>query len=281
MLHMNEERKKHWGLIALVGVLIVLFAIIFIKTDEKALDLSSATSSKTSCNVGVIAITGFLDTQGVANQIDSLKIAQGIRRLALNPRNRAIVLLIDSHGGTASAAEKISRATKEIDPPTVAFVRSAALSGGYWIAASTDYIVSLETATIGNIGVTSSYLEETSHNQKEGYVFNEIASGEYKEVGNPYKPLTETHRKYLQDANLDLFNIFKEHVMQSRRLSDAEFSKVSDGKFFVASKAKQIKLIDEIGGIPEIKGYISSVIGESENRILLCEPEQISASQSI
>ena len=207
--------------------------------------------------------------------MDSLRVAQAIRSLAFNSNYIAVVLLIDSRGGSATAAEEIGRAIDEIDLPVVAFVRGSALSGAYWVAASTDYIVALETSTIGSIGVNTSYLQETDHNQKEGYAYQEIVSGEYKNVGNSYKVLSEKHKKYLQEYTNDIFGVFKDVVMRKRNLSEQDFSKVADGKFFIAKNAVGINLVDKIGGIPEVKEYLSGVTATEKNRLLLCEPTKI------
>ena len=126
--------------------------------------------------------------------------------------------------------------------PTAALVRGRALSGGYWVAASTDHIVAQSTATVGNIGVTSSYLEETELNKQKGYTFREITSGEYKEVGNVNKFLSATHKQYLQDRTNEIFKIFQNVVKAQRDLNQEELNRVTDGKFYIAEEALRLRL---------------------------------------
>ena len=263
--------KKFLPLIGLAALLVILISVMIVSADNETVDFSGAPQFKGKCNVGVASIVGYLDTQRTEDHVDSLSISQGIRSLALDDY-AAIVLLIDSEGGYPPAAEEISRAIDDIELPIAAFVRGYALSGGYWIAASAEHIVALETATIGNIGVTSSYLDEIGYNAKEGYAFQEIVSGEYKEVGNKDKPLTVEHRVYLQEYTNDLFFLFMDVVRKNRGLTDAQVSLVSQGKFYVAGKAKELGLIDDIGGITELKAYLSGRTNLETDELLFCEP---------
>ena len=84
----------------------------------------------------------------------------------------------------------------------------------------------------------------------------------FKEVGNIHKELTSTQRAYLQERNNDLFYIFSDVVKKNRDLTDEEFERVSDGKFYFAERAKDLGLIDEVGGLDAVKSYIGKNIGE-------------------
>jgi len=232
---------------------------------------SSLWNTGRNCNIATVAIDGFLDTQASADQISSLEVAEAIRSLDLKNKD-AVLFLIDSPGGLPPAAEEISRAIKELPLPTVAFVRGSALSGGYWVAASTGHITALETASVGSIGVTSSYLDETELNRKEGYTYQEITSGPYKEVGNVAKPLTEESKKYLTGLTDDLFRIFAKEVMQDRKLSEEQFALVADAKSYIAKKALDLGLIDQIGGMTEVRGYLADKTGLPEEDLAICEP---------
>jgi len=267
----SKKIKKYLPLFGLAGLLVVLVAVMIVLSGKKSVDFASTLSSRGKCNVGVVSIHGYLDTQRTEEHVDSLSIAQGIRSLALN-NYKAIVLLIDSPGGSAAAAEEISRAVDEIKFPVVAFIRGSALSGGYWVAASADHIVALSSSSVGNVGATFSYLEKTDFNRKEGYTFQEIVSGEYKEVGNADKSLTPEYKRYLQDYTNDLFKLFADIVMKNRGLNGEQLALISDGKFYIADKAMELRLIDQIGGISEVKTYLAEQGNGKADDLLLCEP---------
>lgn len=269
-----NDIKKYLPLIGLGGVLLATLGFVFVNFNKEAIDFTPSTRTIAGCNVNVVSIDGTLDTNRAENHLDSLSIAQTIRSLGVDRNKKALLLLVDTPGGTAPAAEEISRALDDVGLPTATLVRGRALSGGYWVAASTDYIVSQATAVVGNIGVTSSYLEETELNQEKGYTFREIVSGEYKEVANVNKILTQEHKQYLQKRADQIFEVFAGVVKKNRNLTEEQFEKVSDGKFYVASVAEELGLIDEVGGIAEVKAYLAGRLGADPSRVLFCEPTE-------
>lgn len=280
MLNLRDISRKH---ITIAGVSVILIALVYIAStqfESEPVDFVASGGSRARCNVGVISINGQLATFDSEQSIDSLRIAQAIRGLDTDRSKGAVVLLINSAGGSASAAEEISQAVKDLDVPSVAFVREYALSGGYWVAASTDHIVALSSSLIGSIGVTASYLEETELNYKEGYTYREITSGEYKDVPNPNKQLTARHREFLQSNVDDLFEIFKSTIKEYRGLTDADIARIEDAKFYIAEKAQESKLIDQIGGITEVKAYLARELSVDVEDLLLCEPEVLDVESS-
>lgn len=270
---MNKAKlKANLPLFGFVAVLIIVALLSFSMIDEEKVDFTSSTSIGGSCNVGVVSITGHLDTDGYDSWVDSLTVAQTIRTLAANSSHDALLVLVDSAGGTAPAAEEISDALGDVDMPNASLVRGNALSGGYWVASATDHIVAQASSAVGNIGVTMSYLDETKLNDIEGYTYQEIASGEYKEVGGINKPLLPNHKAYLQ-AHVDkVFAMFADQVKTSRKFTDEQFQAVSDGKFYTGAEALSLGLIDQVGGISEVKQYFAGQLEKDVSDISICQP---------
>jgi protease-4 len=133
---------------------------------------------------------------------------------------------------------------------------------------------------VGSIGVTGSYFEDIGHNTKEGYTYREFTSGEYKDVGNPSRALNAEEKAYVQSSVDDLFALFKGAVKEYRGLTDEEIAQISDAKYYIAKKALDKKLIDEIGGIAEVKKYLAGRLSMKPEDLLLCEPEVINAGSS-
>ncbi|MBI2610370.1 S49 family peptidase [Candidatus Kaiserbacteria bacterium] len=272
-MNFSKQQVLVAGLIVLLGALVYVAATQF---ESEPVDFIASSGSRGKCNVGVISINGQLATYDSPESIDSLRIAQSVRALEKDVGKKAAVLLINSSGGSGPAAEEIGDAVQDLGMPSVAFIREYALSGGYWVAASTDYIVALTTSLVGNIGVTGSYLEETAHNEKEGYVYREFTSGEYKEAGNVNARISPKQREFLQGNVNDLFAIFKDVVKKYRGMTEQQIEDISDGKYYVAEKALALGLVDEIGGIEEVKAYLATRLSVSPEDLLFCEPEEIS-----
>lgn len=268
--------KKHLPLIGIGIVFVVLLVILFMQPPTKG---NSPADSKTiydginntgSCNVATIPISGYLATEESSDTpVSSWDISQAIRNINFQGKI-ALVVFMDSDGGESEAAGEISAALDSVPVPTVTYVRGDALSGGYWIAASTGHITALPTSLIGNIGVNSSFLDETNYDANQGYTYEQITSGPYKDAGNTDTPLSNADREFLQGVNSDLFSIFSDIVMKGRGLSAEQFASVADGKFYVASKAMSLGLIDEIGDIDQVENYLSTKTGTGIDNIRFC-----------
>lgn len=269
--------KKNLPLIGF-GVAFVVLAIVLLMqpptkgnspADSKSI-YANSNFKQGSCNVATIAIGGFLDTEESSDTpVSSWDISQAIRNTNFQGM-KALVVFLDSDGGLPNAAEEISSALDEVPVPTVTYVRGDALSGGYWIAASTGHIIALDTSLIGNIGVNSSFLDESGYDANQGYAYEQITSGPYKDADSVDKPLSDADREFLQGVNQDLFSVFSSVVMKGRGLTAAQFAAVGDGKYYVATKAINLGLIDEIGDLSQVENYISTKTGTPIDDVQLC-----------
>lgn len=175
---------------------------------------------------------------------------------------KAILIEADSQGGLPVAGEEVANALKNSEKPTVAVIRQSGLSAAYWAVTGADRIFASRNSDVGSIGVTSSYLENTGTNQKDGNVYVQLSSGKYKDAGDPDRPLTEEERQlFLRDIKIVHKN-FIEDVAVNRDIPVADVQKIADGSSVLGDRAKELRLIDEIGGIREAEKYLESIIGE-------------------
>ncbi len=175
---------------------------------------------------------------------------------------KAIILEVDSYGGSAVAAEEISQALKKVNKPTVAFVRSAAVSAAYWAASGADTIFASDLSDIGSIGVTMSYLDNTKKNLKDGLTYNSLGTGKFKDYGNPDKPLTEDEKRLIMRDLEIIHNIFIKAVSENRDLPVDKVKLLADGSSMPGQMALENKLIDRIGGIYDVNNYLKEKLGE-------------------
>ena len=174
---------------------------------------------------------------------------------------KAIILEIDSYGGSAVAAEEVAKALKRAKKPTVAFVRSAATSAAYWAASGADIIFASALSDVGSIGVTMSYLDNTQKNKKDGLTYNSLSTGKFKDYGSPDKPLTKEEKKLVMRDLEITHNIFIKAVAENRNLPIEKVKLLADGSSMPGEMALENGLIDRIGDYYDAQTYLNESIG--------------------
>lgn len=175
---------------------------------------------------------------------------------------KAILLEVDSPGGLPVAGEEIANALKQSSKPTVGMIRQTGTSAAYWAVSGADHIFASKNSDVGSIGVTLSYLENVNKNQKEGNDYVQLSVGKYKDAGDPDKPLTEEERQlFLRDLRIVHENFIAD-IATNRNIPVTDVQKIADGSSVLGDTAKQLHLIDDVGGISEVEKYLEGIIGE-------------------
>ena len=239
-------------------------------------DLADASATApidtTGCNVVGINLHGSLMTYAVSinnndgtvdsDVISSDAVIYYIQQAEKDENIKAILVEIDSLGGLPVAAEEVANTLKASTKPTVALIRQSGTSGAYYAATGAQKIYASKLSDIGGIGVTQSYVDNINKNLKEGLGFVQLSAGKYKDMGNPDKPLTDEEKAIItRDLNIT-HQAFIEAVSVNRKIPLADVQKIADGSSVLGAKAKELHLIDEIGGIQEVEKYLSDKIGE-------------------
>lgn len=175
---------------------------------------------------------------------------------------QAVLVEIDSLGGFPVAGEEVANALRYSKKPTVAVIRQSGLSAAYWAATGADYIFASRNSDVGGIGVTSSYLQNVRSNHIEGFDYVQLSSGKYKDAGDPDRPLTAEERQiFMRDVIITHEN-FIEDVATNRNMTVEDVRKISDGSSVLGARAKELGLIDEVGGMIEVEEYLDGIIGK-------------------
>ncbi|QQR82490.1 S49 family peptidase [Candidatus Campbellbacteria bacterium] len=175
---------------------------------------------------------------------------------------KGIIVEVDSFGGYPVAGEEVANAIKASRKPVVAFIRQSGTSAAYWAVITADRIFASKNSDIGSIGVTISYLENVGKNEKDGLSYVQLSAGKYKDAGSPDKPLTaEEKALIIRDLKIIHENFIKE-VSENRDIPIEKVRAIADGSSVLGERAKELGLIDEIGGYSEAKSYIEKEIGE-------------------
>jgi protease IV len=197
-------------------------------------------------------------TEGYEDDIvSSERIVRYIQDAEERDHIKAIIIEIDSYGGLPVAAEEIMNAMKRAKKPTVAVIRDAGLSAGYFIATGADYIFASEMSDVGSIGITMSYLDYSERNRKDGITYQELSSGKFKDTGSQDKNLTQEERDLLMRDVRESHDVFVRKIAENRGMEIEEVEKLADGSSMLGKRAKENGLIDEIGDAYSARGWIS------------------------
>lgn len=163
---------------------------------------------------------------------------------------KAIVLRINSPGGSAPAAQEVGSEIRKLRAGgkiVVASMGDVAASGGYWLAAVTDKIYANPATLTGSIGVYIPYSNWQELYNKIGIKPEKIKSGPHKDILSPDRPMTTEERTIIQAMVDELYGQFVTVVAEGRKLEPARVRQLADGRIYTGSQAKELGLVDELG----------------------------------
>ena len=174
---------------------------------------------------------------------------QAIDRLARSSLARAVIVHVDSPGGTTAGSEQLYDSLSRLrdKKPIVIVVDSLAASGAYITALAGDHIVAQQTSLVGSIGVLFQYPNFADLLDKIGVKVEGVKSSPLKASPNGFEPTSPEAKAALESIIKDSYAWFKNLVQDRRHLSDSELQTVSDGRVFTGHQAIGLKLIDELG----------------------------------
>ena len=161
----------------------------------------------------------------------------------------AVILEINSGGGSVVASRYIAQRVRAMDKPVVAFISEAGASAAYHVASSADVIVADPDSLTGSIGVVSAIPNLSQLLQDWGVEMEVVKSGQFKDMGSMFKDLTPEERAILQTILDEAFLRFKSEIKAFRqgRLNEPAFEAVADGRLLSGSQAFDVGLVDQLG----------------------------------
>ncbi|MDD3421733.1 MAG: signal peptide peptidase SppA [Methanocellales archaeon] len=205
--------------------------------------------------IAVIYVQGEMVTGNVPNEIGyatSESICKNIRDATDELSVKAIVLRVNSPGGTPAAAQEIVTEIKnaqEKGKPVVISMGEIATSGAYYISAPAERIVANPDTMTGSIGVIWIFTNMSGYYSEEGIDFEVVKSGEFKDMGADWRGLTEEEKEYADQVIMDSYDRFVKEVAQGRNMPTNEVKKLADGRIYLGASAKDLGLIDELGNL--------------------------------
>ena len=227
-----------------------------------------------------------LDLSGVLSEVPTVSIGQAPPRVPLLARVReelekaanddavrALVVKINSPGGTVTATDILYRelsafkARRKI--PVVATILDVGASGGYYVALAADTIIAHPTTVTGSIGVMMLTVNAEGLLKQVGVAPLTIKSGAKKDMGSPFRALSDEERRIFQTIIDGLHARFVALIAKARRLPEAKVQELADGRVFTAEQARSLGLVDEVGYLEDALVAARSAARLSEARVIM------------
>ncbi|MCK8825412.1 signal peptide peptidase SppA [Fuchsiella alkaliacetigena] len=246
-------------MLSLVLILISLLGIIIFKLLSKKL--------KSGSEIAVLDISGVMESGSrkslLTKQCGVESILKEIKKLKEKDQVEAILLKINSPGGSAVAADNIYRQLQdfklETAKPVVASMQDVAASGGYYVAMAADQVFANHSTLTGSIGVIMQLANLKGLFEKAGIKQETFKSGRFKDIGNAGREMTKEERELLNYMVQDVYEPFVKVVAQGRSLSEEEVRTIADGRLYTGNQALQADLVDQLGTFEEAIEYLKEL----------------------
>jgi protease-4 len=214
---------------------------------------------------------GIVEIFGPIMQSDDV-VAQ-IQKFADDSSIKAIILRIDSPGGAVAPSQEIYNAVVKArrSKKVVASMATLAASGGYYIAVGAEKIFANPGTITGSIGVIMGFVDLRDLMKKVGVEANVIKSGQFKDIGTNARPFTEADRKVLQAVIDDVYLQFVSAVANGRGMTEEKVKSLADGRIYSGHQAKELGMVDELGGFDEAVEFTGKQAGIKGKPILVKE----------
>ena len=265
---MAQQKRSFGKWIFIIIVILLLAFISMIVAGILGLffvvgsDIDSYESPDGDGNVALIKINGAILTDTSSSLFrnsegtSSSDIVKRLNKIKNDNSIKAVIFEVNSPGGSGVAADEISRAIKNLNKTTVAYVRDIGTSAAYWISSSTDYIIANRLSFVGSIGAIASYIEISGLLEEYNITYQRFVAGDYKDFGSPFREPSLEEKTLFQEQLNQVHDVFIQEVANNRNMTFEEVKKIAHGMFFTGLQAKELGLIDDFGGKQEAINYV-------------------------
>ncbi|MGG5811007.1 signal peptide peptidase SppA [Falsiroseomonas sp. CW058] len=203
-------------------------------------------------HVARLTVSGFI--------AEDRRLAEALDRARRNDAVRAVIVAIDSPGGSVAGGEALHAALSRVAErkPVVAVMGGTAASAGYMAALPAARVFAREATVTGSIGVILQSFDVSELMARLGVRAESIPSGAFKDALSPFRPMTEEGRAELRRVVRDLHEQFVDKVAAGRRLPPARVRDLADGRVFTGREAVGLGLVDAIGGEAEARSWLAA-----------------------
>lgn len=201
----------------------------------------------------VYAEGSIVNGQGTSGQVGGDRLARQLRELRLDDDVKAVVLRVNSPGGSATASEIIQRETILTNKvkPVIVSMGNVAASGGYWISTYASRIFAEPTTITGSIGVFGTVLNVQRAANQNGVTWDVVKTGRFADAQTVARPKTPQELAIIQNSVDRIYDQFINKVADSRNLKRSKVAEIAQGRVWSGTQAKALGLVDELGGLDD------------------------------
>ena len=237
---------------------------------------NAPSSDKFSMNkVAVLYAIGEIDS-GAENEMNSEDIVKELNRLADNDDVKAVVLRVNSPGGSAFGSEQMWFAAKQLraKKPLIVSMSDYAASGGYYMSCIADTIVAQPTTLTGSIGIFGMFPNFAGVADKIGVNFSTVKTNELADLGNTMRPMTNSERAIIQNHVNRGYELFISRCAEGRGVSCDEIKQVAEGRVWTGADALELGLVDVLGGLDDAIAIAAQKAELTDNYAIAEYPKQ-------
>ncbi len=205
--------------------------------------------------IAVVDFNGEISSSDIGlNTINVDKYIDALDDLDKSKNVKAIILRINSPGGEAEPSHELADKIRSIQKhkPVYVYVRGLCASGAYFFSSQAKQIYANDSSLIGSIGVIMTLPNVEGLMQKVGVDFKTIKSGKYKDIGSPFRDMSEEEEEIFKSLIMDEYNIFVDYVASGRKLDKQFVLNLANGNIYSAKKSLELKLIDKISSFDDM-----------------------------
>ena len=225
--------------------------------------------------VAVLYAVGDIDS-GSEGQMKSENIVKELNRLADNDDVKAVVLRVNSPGGSAFGSEQMWFAAKQLreKKPLIVSMSDYAASGGYYMSCIADTIIAQPTTLTGSIGIFGMFPNFEGIVDKIGVNFSVVKTNELSDFGNTMRPMTASERIILQNYINRGYELFVSRCAEGRNTTNDEIKRIAEGRVWTGADALSIGLVDVLGGLDDAIAIAAEKAGLTDNYAIAEYPVQ-------
>lgn len=246
--------------LVLFGFMLLAYSAVKSTAGGVSLDLETTAGVR----LGVVEAKGTIG-EASPSGVDADKVVKLLKKYEKDDDIKGIVLRVDSPGGAVAPSQEIHDAIKRIKAKkkVVVSMGTLAASGGYYISAPADRIYAEPGTLTGSIGVIFMHFNVRGLLEWARIDQTTLKTGKYKDTLSPFRPIQETDREEIQGLSDDVYGQFVQAVAQGRGLPESRVREIAEGRIYTGRKAKELKLVDELGGFDEALAAAWELAGQS------------------
>lgn len=234
--------------------------------------------------IAVLYVDGaIVNGEGSLDSVGGDRFVKLIRKIRADQDIKAVVVRINSPGGSATASDLIWREVQllKAKKPVVISMGNVAASGGYWIATGGQHIFAEPTTITGSIGVFSLLFNVETIGNRFGLTWDQVQTSKLANLGSGIRPKSAAELAIFQQAVNQIYDLFLDKVSQSRGLSKAKVAEIAQGRVWTGAEAQKIGLVDDLGGLEQAITYAANQTNLGDNWELDEYPRQKSLETAI